>query len=346
MPVFQSLLERGAIVPCSGSPVNSPLLPVRKKDNSWRFVIDLRRVNSAVQAVTPVVPSPTTILTAVPPDAAYFSVVDIRNAFFSLRVAEESQFWFAFTLRTTTGQSKQYCFSRAPQGFCSSPTWFSTALTECLENFHPPEGSKIVSFIDDILLSSVSVQTCKTDTVALLCFLADVGLKVSKAKLQLCKTRVKYVGHILGPGIRELDPSRVAAITQCPRPLTKRQVLGFLGLVGYCRAWIMDFSSTARPLQLCANACKSLTEKVVWSKDCEAAFVELKNVLASAPALGLPDYDKPFDLFVCERQGTAAGVLCQRHGGRHRPVAYVSRTLDAVARLPSRHVLTLCRCIL
>lgn len=94
MHVFESLLERGAIVPCKGSPVDSLLLPVRKKDNLWQFVIDLRQVNQAVQPVTPVVPSLTTILTAVPSDAANFSVVDVRNAFFSLRVARKSQFWF------------------------------------------------------------------------------------------------------------------------------------------------------------------------------------------------------------------------------------------------------------
>lgn len=84
-----------------------------------------------------------------------------------------------------------------------------------------------------ILMSSYS-HLCPYRRVRLImCFLADVGLNVSKTKLQLCKTQVKYVGHnhILGPGIRELDPGRVAAITQCPRPLT-RETSGVFGVNG------------------------------------------------------------------------------------------------------------------
>ncbi|XP_063040212.1 uncharacterized protein LOC134435263 [Engraulis encrasicolus] len=51
-----------------------------------------------------------------------------------------------------------------------------------------------------------------------------------------------------------------------------------------------------------------------------------------APVLGLPDYDLPFHLFVCEKNGYMSGVLCQLHGGRYRPIAYLSKQLDPVAR--------------
>ncbi|KAL2076467.1 hypothetical protein ACEWY4_027931 [Coilia grayii] len=93
----------------------------------------------------------------------------------------------------------------------------------------------------------------------------------------------------------------------------------------------MDFSAIAKPLQESATACAKLTDAVQWSADCEKAFVTLKGALASAPALGLSDYAKPFDLFVCEHKDTASAVLCQKHGGRNLPIAYVSRTLDTVA---------------
>ncbi|XP_066437474.1 uncharacterized protein [Eleutherodactylus coqui] len=64
----------------------------------------------------------------------------------------------------------------------------------------------------------------------------------------------------------------------------------------------------------------------------ESAFHQLKVQITSAPALGLPDYDKPFQLYVTEMAGHATSVLTQMHGDKKHPVAYYSAHLDAVAR--------------
>ncbi|XP_034721067.1 uncharacterized protein LOC117939686 [Etheostoma cragini] len=100
-PVFNSLLKAGVIVPCPDSPVRTPIFPVKKirdkgKPVEWRFVQDLKAVNAAVHARAPNVPNPYTILQGIPGGAQYFSVVDLSNAFFSVPVDKDSQFWFAF----------------------------------------------------------------------------------------------------------------------------------------------------------------------------------------------------------------------------------------------------------
>ncbi|CAM5138066.1 unnamed protein product [Eretmochelys imbricata] len=76
-----------------------------------------------------------------------------------------------------------------------------------------------------------------------------------------------------------------------------------------------------------------------WPPEANSAFVSLKQGLASAPALGLPDYSKPFTLFCHEQSGCAPGVLTQMHGEKNRPVAYFSAILDPVAQglPPSLH---------
>ncbi len=61
---------------------------------------DLQAVNSAVIARAARVPNPYTILSQIPQNAMYFTVVDLANAFFSVPVEEKSQFWFAFDLTT------------------------------------------------------------------------------------------------------------------------------------------------------------------------------------------------------------------------------------------------------
>ena len=75
-----------------------------------------------------------------------------------------------------------------------------------LAKFNPPNGSQILLYVDDILLASPAEQDCKIDTLALLYFLAEQGHKVSKNKLQLWKTTVKY--YDLSQEGRHLDEER------------------------------------------------------------------------------------------------------------------------------------------
>uniref|UniRef100_A0A8C0H4G2 Reverse transcriptase/retrotransposon-derived protein RNase H-like domain-containing protein n=1 Tax=Chelonoidis abingdonii TaxID=106734 RepID=A0A8C0H4G2_CHEAB len=64
----------------------------------------------------------------------------------------------------------------------------------------------------------------------------------------------------------------------------------------------------------------------------EKAFRELKKALVQPPALALPDPRKPFTLYVHERGGVAAGVLCQKAGPTWQPIGYYSKVLDPVAK--------------
>lgn len=170
-PVLKAFLDNGVIVPCPFSPCNSPILPVKKKDNTWRFVQDLRMVNECVLSRHSITPNPCTILADLPSNAVCFSVIDVKNAYFSIRVAPESQFWFAFLYR-----GQRYTFARLAQGYKESASVFNEALVSCLSTFTPPAGSTIISYVDDVLIASPSKNACWEDTLVLLNFLASVGL--------------------------------------------------------------------------------------------------------------------------------------------------------------------------
>ncbi len=121
-PVFNSLLKEGIIVECSDSPVRTPIFPLKKirdkgQPTEWRFVQDLQAVNAAVRQRAPLVQNPHTILSQIPQDATFFSVVDLANAFFSVPVDKNTQFWFAFEF-----YGKGYTFMRSG---CSRPATLS-----------------------------------------------------------------------------------------------------------------------------------------------------------------------------------------------------------------------------
>ncbi|XP_062825486.1 uncharacterized protein LOC134295916 [Anolis carolinensis] len=324
-------LERyGILVPCQ-SPWNTPLLPIRKPDGSYRPVQDLRAVNKLVVPLHPVVPNPYTLLSLIPPHHQWFTVLDLKDAFFCIRLAEESQKIFAFQKEDPgTGAKGQLVWSRLPQGFCNSPTIFGQALAQdLLPMVKNDKGWTILQYVDDILLCADSREECLEGTQTLLQFLAEKGYKVSKKKAQLVQQEVKYLGFRLAKGVRRLEVERKEAICSIPTPRTRKQVREFLGAAGFCRIWIPNFGLYAKPLH---EATKGKSgDPLVWGTEQQDAFEQLKKALMSAPALGLPDLDKTFYLYVGERKGVAVGVLTQLVGDWPRPVAYLSKQLDNVA---------------
>uniref|UniRef100_A0A3B5R4E0 ribonuclease H n=1 Tax=Xiphophorus maculatus TaxID=8083 RepID=A0A3B5R4E0_XIPMA len=179
-PVVQDLLDAGIIRLCPDSPCNTPIFPVQKADGkNWRMIQDLRAVNAAVQTRAPNVPDPHTLLNSLDPESKFFTVIDLSNAFLSIPVHPDSQYWFAFTF-----EGKKYTYTRLPQGFADSPTIFTQAVMTCLESFTPQNGSQILVYVDDLLIASKSKAACKADSLQLLHHLASTGNKVSKSKLQ------------------------------------------------------------------------------------------------------------------------------------------------------------------
>ena len=114
------------------------------------------------------------------------------------------------------------------------------------------------------------------------------------------------------------------AVEQFSHPETKTDVRSFLGLVGYYRKFIRDFSNIAAPLSDLTK--KGAPIKVTWTPDCERAFKLLKEALTSSPVLVNPDWGKPFvvQTDACER-GIAAVLSQFDDDGQDHPVVYLSR---------------------
>ncbi|XP_060092559.1 uncharacterized protein LOC132570142 [Heteronotia binoei] len=326
------LLKYGILKECQ-SPWNTPLLPVQKPGTGeFRPCQDLRAVNKKTVTLHPVVPNPYVLLGLVPQQADYFSVLDLKDAFFCLRIAPVSQPIFAFQWQEqSTGRKLQYTWTRLPQGFKNSPTLFSNALAQDLQDFDAVPGECVlIQYADDLLIAAQGQERCYQATLELLDLLWRAGYKVSRKKAQLCQAQVRYLGFHVSQGARTLGRERKEAVCALPEPTSRRQVREFLGAAGFCRVWIPNFALIAKPLYEATKGGER--DPFLWTAEQKNAFQELKRLLMEAPALGLPDVEKPFTLFVHERQGVAIGVLTQALGSWQRPVAYLSKQLDSVAK--------------
>lgn len=122
--VIEGVIKDETSEPCM-SPLNTPLLAVKKPDGSYRLVQDFREVNKRTQPRYPVVPNPYTLLSKVSPQHQWFSVVDLKDAFGACPLAEKSQNIFAFEWEDThTGRRQQLRWTKLPQGFTESPNLF------------------------------------------------------------------------------------------------------------------------------------------------------------------------------------------------------------------------------
>ena len=135
----------------------------------------------------PTVPNPYTLLSEIPERAKYFSVIDLKNDFYSVPLVEESQFLFAF--ENPTQPVSQLTWTVWPQGFRDSPHLIGKSLSRDLQNFN---SSKVVvlQFVDDILLCTETEEACSGTSEDFLNFLAGCGYKASREKAQLCQQSV------------------------------------------------------------------------------------------------------------------------------------------------------------
>lgn len=140
-------------------------------------------------------------------------------------------------------------------------------------------------------------EACVAWMVSLLNFLGLQGYQVLK-KAQVVKQKVIYLGYEVSARQRASGQDRKEAICQTPKPETIKELQTFLGMTGWCRLWIYNYGLLVKPLYaLTANGNRNLQ----WTKEATRAFDQLKKALMSAPALGLPDVNKPFFLFSHEK---------------------------------------------
>ena len=332
---IEGLLQAGVLEKVPFARCNTPIYPVLKADRvRWRMVQDLRCVNAVVEDWPADVPNPHTLLTNIPSDATVFSVIDATQAFFSIPLAEKSRELFAFQYMGQT-----YRYTRMPQGFKHSPHVFNQAIRNDLK--HLVCRSTILQYVDDLLICGPDVHTCEQDTIAVLQALAEGGHKVSRKKLQFAESQVTYLGRLISQGEKGIAPDHIQALIAAPKPQTVRHMMSFIGLIGFSSEWIECHEQKIAPLRaLIAKAgSEKLTNRLAWTIDGEEAFNLIKCELQRAPALVLPDYTKPFALYVSVKKETGrdaymTGILMQAQcqGKTKQIIAYYCSKLDSVAQ--------------
>ncbi|GFX45974.1 retrovirus-related Pol polyprotein from transposon 297 [Trichonephila clavipes] len=135
-----------------------------------------------------------------------------------------------------------------------------------------------VPYLDDIAIFSLAWDDHLKHLKDVFDRLRSAKLHIKPSKCQFAEAYVKYLGHLVGQGLRTPGELKVQVIKEFPIPTNKTQVRAFLGLSGYYRRYIPEFSVIAAPLtELLMGRNRKST--VDWNSSCQNAFEELKTRL-------------------------------------------------------------------
>ena len=186
-----------------------------------------------------------------------------------------------------------------PFGLTNGPTTFIDLMHRV---FQPYLDQFVVVFVDDILISQ-SEWEHEYHLRIVLQLLRDHQLYAKFSKCEFCLTEVRFLGHVVSSSGVSVDPEKVEAVMSWERPKSVFEIRSFLGLAGYYRRFIEDFSRLTTPMT-------RLTRKEVrfdWDDRCEEAFQELKRRLTSATILIVLDKGQGYTVY-CD--ASRAGLRC------------------------------------
>lgn len=206
LPIIEKFIKYALLKECE-SKFNIPILPVKKSNRKdYSLVKDLRATNKIVADIHPVVVNPYTLLTTLSENLQWFTVLDLKDAFFCTPLSSESQELFTFKWENpNTGRKNQLTWTVLLRDFQNSSTILGNQLTKELEEWRNqnPVGA-LLQYVDDILTAMEMEQQFWDQTVALLNFPGQSRYTASKKKAKVVKTTLTYLGFEILKGQRRL----------------------------------------------------------------------------------------------------------------------------------------------
>ena len=313
-------LEMGIIVPIH-SEYSSPVVIVPKKEidpetgrNAQRLCIDYRSLNRIMKSDHYPLPRIDDILSMLS-HCEYYTPLDCNQGYLQIFITDND-------IRKTAFITHQglHAFLKMPFGLKNAPATFQRCVDRILGE---SKYKCAIGYLDDILVYSKTFEEHKQHLRTILSKVRDSGLTLKPSKCCFAMNSIIYLGHLINKEGIKMDPERVKAIKQFPIPQNLTQVRSFLGLAGYHRQFVKDWSKIAEPLS-------RLTKKSVnyyWGPDQDKAFNKIKDIMTTEPLLIHFDPERETQLKTDACGYAIAAILEQKVDGKFKPVTYISRMM-------------------
>ena len=265
------------------------------------------------------------------------SVLDLKDAFHSLRLSEKSQKYCGIL---PYFGSASYLYQRMAMGLNVYPPIWQTYINTILNSLQSRKHCEAI--MDDLLLFTLNIRAHIGKLEDLLKALRKNGLKISPKKCQLFKTELQYMGNTIFVRERRvcIIPlcSRLEVIQKVKAPTTAKQCKSFAGMVNFVSIFCLELQRLLKPIY-------DLTRKgrqFVWQKEQQDAFEEIKLRLQKPPVLHMPDKVGRFQLYSDTSKYAPGGALYQIQNGKLKLIAYSVKRLSEAAQNYSITELEMC----
>ncbi|GJY15472.1 reverse transcriptase domain-containing protein, partial [Tanacetum coccineum] len=235
---LKELQDKGFIRP-SSSPWGAPVLFVKKKDGSFRMCIDYRELNKLTIKNRYPLPRIDDLFDPLQ-GSHFFSKIDLRSGYHQLRVHEDEIPKTAFKTRY-----KHFEFTVMPFGLNNAPAVFMDLMNRV---FRPYLDKFVIVFIDDILIYPKTREEHVEHLMLVLELLKKEKLYAKFSKCEFWLREVQFLRHVINGNGIHVNPSKIEAVKNWKASRTPSEVCSFLGLVGYYRRFIENFSKIAKSL--------------------------------------------------------------------------------------------------
>ena len=308
------MLKNKVIEP-SKSPWAFPIVLVPKKDGTIRFCVDYRKLNAITVKDSYALPRIDDALATLSGNK-FFTSLDLAQGYYQIPMSDKDKEKTAFITDSGLWQFNVMSF-----GLTNAPATFQRYMDTTLAGL---KWNILLIYIDDFLIFSKTFEDHLRDVETVLDRLLDANMTLKPSKCHLFQRELLYLGHIVSAEGIKPDPKKIQAILEMPVPVDVTGVRSFLGMIGFYRTYIENFSRIAVPLY---NLTKNFV-KFDMREDEVNSFNELKQAMATAPILCHPDFDRPF---VIETDASDLGLgaaLLQRYDGKTHVIQYISRTIQ------------------
>lgn len=297
----------------------SPLVPVKKSNGKLRVCLDSRRINSITKKDAYPMRNMNEIFHRLQ-KAKYFSIIDLKDAYFQIPLKESSRNLTAF--RTPKGLFR---FKVVPFGLKNAPFTMSRLMNKAIGFDLEPY---VFIYLDDVVVATESLEEHFRLLREVAERLKKANLTISVEKSRFCRNQVRYLGYLLTENGLAIDSSKLEPILNYSRPKCIRDVRRLMGLMGFYQKFIKNYSHVTAPI---TDLLKK-EKKFKWTEAAESALEELKSVLTSSPVLANPIYNRPFIIETDASELAVGAALLQDFPDGRRIIAYYSKKLSSTQR--------------
>ncbi|UYV75718.1 K02A2.6-like [Cordylochernes scorpioides] len=281
----------------------------KKKSGQIRICLDPRKLNEALVGRHFQTPAPAELLHEIP-KAKYYTVLDVKSAYWHIPVAKECR-----DLLVMTTPFGKFRYNRLPFGL---KIWAHIFVEKMTNIFR--DSFQNITYVDDLLIYADTIQEHNKKLKGILEKAKEKNIKFDLTKAQICLTKVRFLGHVISQNGIDPEPNKIDKLITFKRPEDKKSLQRIMGLYNYLGKFIPNLAAST------SNIRGILRKNVVWhwGPKQDGEFDHIKECVRNAPSLAHFDKSKML-ILQCDASKDAMGAALLQED---RPLAFASASFS------------------